>query len=139
MPKEVKRVVAVLATSTSMIKKKTEEDLKQIPCIWYPVIFKNQTEALLDSTTKVNAMSQAFIQQLSLKICKTNVRAQKINGTILETYEMVVSTFYVLDKDGRRRFFEENFLLADVKPDLVLKILFLTMNNTNVDFQVRNL
>ena len=47
---------------------------------------------------------------------------------------MVVSTFFVSDKNGKERFFEESFLLADVKPDIVFKMPFLTMNNANVDF-----
>ncbi len=47
---------------------------------------------------------------------------------------MVVFTFSVADKDGRKRFFEESFLSADVKPDIVLGIPFLTMSNVNVDF-----
>ncbi len=52
---------------------------------------------------------------------------------------MVVSTFFVLDKDGKERFFEESFLLANVKPDIVLKMPFLTMSNTDVDCQARDL
>ncbi len=48
---------------------------------------------------------------------------------------MVVSTFFVTDKDGSKRFFEESFLLADVKPDIVLEMPFLTINNANIDFQ----
>ncbi len=52
---------------------------------------------------------------------------------------MVVSTFSVSDKDGRERFFEESFLLADVRPDIVLEMPFLTMINVDVDFQARNL
>ncbi len=122
-----------------MTDKKTEEELERIPCIRYPVTFKDQSKALLDTGSKVNAMSQAFAQQLGLKICKTNVGAQKIDGTILETYGMVVSTFSVSDKDGRERFFEESFLLAEVKPDIVLGKLFLTMSNADIDFQTRDL
>ncbi len=79
-------------------------------------------------------MSQAFAQQLGLKIHKTNIGAQKINGTTLETYGMVVSTFSISDKDGRERFFEESFLLADVMLDIVLGMPFLTMSNADVDF-----
>ncbi len=79
------------------------------------------------------------MQQLGLKIRKTNVRAQKIDGITLETYRMVVSTFSVLDKDGRERFFKENFLLADVKLDIVPGMPFLTMSNADVDFQARDL
>ncbi len=43
------------------------------------------------------------------------------------------------DKDGRERFFEESFLLADVSPDVVLGMPFLTMSNADVDFQTRDL
>ncbi len=136
--RQAKKLVAVSTTSTSMTDKKTEE-LERVLCIRYPVTFKDQTEALLDSGSEVNAMSQAFAQQLGLKIHKTNVGAQKIDGTTLETYGMVVSTFSVSDKDGRERFFEENFLLADVSRDIVLGMPFLTMSNADVNFQARNL
>ncbi len=122
-----------------MTDKKMEEELEQVSCIWYPVTFKDRTEALLDSGSEVNAMSQAFAQQLGLKICKTNVGTQKINGTTLETYGMVVYILSVSDKDRRERFFEKSFLLADVKPDIVLGMPFLTMSNADVDFQARDL
>ncbi len=72
-------------------------------------------------------------------IRKTNVGAKKIDSPTLETYEMVVSTFSVLDKDSRERFFEESFLLADANPDIVLRMPFLTMSNADINFQVRNL
>ncbi len=52
---------------------------------------------------------------------------------------MVLSNFSMLDKDDRERIFEESFLLADVKPDIVLEMPFLTMSNGNVDFQAWDL
>ncbi len=52
---------------------------------------------------------------------------------------MVVSTFSVSDKDGKERFLEESFLLADVRPDIVLGMPFLTMSNADVDFQAWDL
>ncbi len=52
---------------------------------------------------------------------------------------MIVSTFFRSDKDGRERFFEESFLLADVKPDIVLGMSFLIISNADVDFQARDL
>ena len=79
-------------------------------------------------------MSQAFAFQLNLKIRKTNVKAQKIDGTTLETYKMVVSTFCVLDKYGKERFFEKSFLLADVNLGVIFGMLFLTISNINIDF-----
>ena len=47
---------------------------------------------------------------------------------------MIVSTFSVLDKDGKERFFEKSFLLADVKSNIVFEMLFLTISNIDVDF-----
>ena len=67
------------------------------------------------------------------------MRVQKIDGTTLETYGMIVSTFSILNKDAKEKFFEKSFILTNIKPDIVLKILFLIMSNTDVDFQARNL
>ena len=93
----------------------------------------------MDFGSKINAMNPAFASQLCLKTRKTNVGAQKIDGTTLETYEMVVSIFFLSDKDSWKKFFEESFLLADVKPGVVFGMPFLTMSNADIDFQARNL
>ncbi len=45
----------------------------------------------------------------------------------------------MLDKDNKKRFFEGNVLLTDVKPDIVIGISFLTMSNSDIDFQARDL
>ena len=45
----------------------------------------------------------------------------------------------MVDTDGKERFFEKSFLLANVKPEIVLKVPFLTMSNVDVDFQAWNL
>ena len=57
----------------------------------------------------------------------------------MKTYEIVVFIFSISDKNGREMFFEKSFLLADVKLDIVLEIPFLTMSNTDIDFQAQNL
>lgn len=59
-----------------------------------------------------------------------------MDGIIVKTYGMVVSTFFVSDKNGKVRFFEENFLLADVKLDIVPRILLLIMSIANIDSKV---
>ena len=122
-----------------MTGKKKEEELEQIPCIWYSITFKDQTKALLDSESEINAISSAFASQLGLRIWKITVGAQKIDGITLEIYGMVVFTFSLLDKDGRERFFKESFLLADIKPDTMLRILSPIISNADVDFQAWNL
>lgn len=83
----------------SITKKKAEEKekLEQVPCVQYFVTFKNQNEALLDSRSKVNIMSQTFASQIGLKTWRTDVAARKINVTTLETYKMVVFSFFVVD------------------------------------------
>lgn len=62
MPQKVKKVVAVSTTFVSIIEKigEVESELKQVLCILYFVIFKNQIEALLDSGSEFNAMSPIF-------------------------------------------------------------------------------
>ena len=42
------------------------------------------------------------------------------------------------DKDDREKFFKKNFLLADVNPDIVFEIFFLTMSNADIDFQAQD-
>ena len=49
--------------------------------------------ALLNSEIKVNAMTPAYAAQLGLKVRKTNVSAQKIDGFLLATYDMVIAAF----------------------------------------------
>ena len=53
----------------------------------------------------------------------------------LKNYKMVVFIFYILNKDDKMRLFKENFLLANVKLDIVLKISFLIISNTNINFK----
>ena len=118
---------------------KKKEELERVSCIWYFITFKDLIKALLDWRSKVNAISQAFAFLLGLTIWKTNVVAQKIDGTTVETYKMIVSTFSMSDKDNRERFFEKSFLLANVKPEIVFGMPFLTMSNADIDFQARNL
>ena len=84
-------------------------------------------------------MSQVFASQLGLKIRKTNVRARKIDDTTLVTYKMIISIFFMSDKDVKKKLFEESFLLAEINPDIMLGILFLIINNVDVDFQAWNL
>lgn len=98
------------------------------------MIFKDQTKVLLDLRNKVNTISQAFTYSLGLKIQKTSIGVQKINGTTLGTYKMAISIFSILDKDSRERFFKKSFLLANVQPDVLLGIFYLAMSNADIDY-----
>ena len=80
-------------------------------------------------------MSLAFASQLGLKIQKTNVEVQKIDNTTLKTSGIVVPTSFLSNKDIRKRVFKKSFSLANVIPNVVLEMLFLTISNAKVDFR----
>ena len=52
---------------------------------------------------------------------------------------MVIAAFSVTDKANRVRFFEETFLVANVSPEVVLGMPFLTLSGADVDFLDREL
>ena len=155
----VKKQVLVLATSTLVTETREEEvgiaeaietteagkdgkeseseyqNLAQVPYIRYPINSRKQSvSTLLDLGSKVNVVHSAFTKELGLPIRPTDVEAQKIDSTMLETYGMVVAAFSVKVKTNRVRFFEETFLVANVSPEVVLGMLFLILNGANVDF-----
>ena len=95
-----KKLVSVLATSASVIeagKEAQEMILDRVPCIHYLVQFQKDKgaiiRALINSSNKVNAMTLAYAKQLDLQVQKTDVRAQKIDGSLLRTFEMVIAGF----------------------------------------------
>ena len=94
---------------------------------------------LFDSVSKLNAVHPVFTKELGLSIRPTDVGAQKIDGTTLETYGMVVAAFSVKDKANRVKFFEKTFLVANVSPEVVLGMPFLTLSGADVDFLRREL
>ena len=95
--------------------------------------------ALLNLGSEVNAIHPAFAERLGFVVQTTNVSAQKIDGTIIEIYGMVVAAFSVTDQANKIRFFEEIFLVANVSPDVVLEILFLTLNSMDINFPKKEL
>ena len=84
-------------------------------------------------------MNPAYTKKLGLRIQKTDVGAQKINGCSLDTFGMAIASFQVQDKLGRARFFQETFLVTDIRMDVVLKMPFLTLSNANIQFAEENL
>ena len=97
----VKKLVSVSANSTSMTDAR-EEALERVSCIHYQVRFKKDADkalqALIDLRSEVNAIHPSFAKQLGLSIRPTDVEAQKIDSTTLDTHGMVVAAFSVEDK-----------------------------------------
>ena len=117
-------------------------NLARVPCIRYPITFRKTSvpmSALLDSGSEVNAIHPTLVRKLGLPVRPTDVRAQKIDGTMLDTFGMVVTAFLVTDKANRVRFFEKTFLVANISPEVVLGMLFLTLSSADVDFSGRKL
>lgn len=79
-------------------------------------------------------MTPAYAAKLSFVIQKTNVGNQKIDGSALTTYGIVISGFSLHDKLKRGQFFEKTFLLADTSIKVVLGMLFFTLSDTDIRF-----
>ena len=111
------------------------EEVVRVPCIHYPVRFQEeQVKALLDSGSKVNAMNPNFAWKLGLRVWKTNVGAQKIDGSALKTFGMVIADFQVENKANRPKFFQETFLVSDTQFEVILEMPFLKISNADMLF-----
>ena len=79
-------------------------------------------------------MNSDYTWKLGLKIQKTNIRAQKIDGSALKTFGMVIADFQVDDKASKPRFFQETFLVADTTFEVILRMLSLKISNADMSF-----
>lgn len=96
-------------------------------------------EALIDSNTELNAMTPAYASILGLTVRKTDVGAQKIDGSALATYGMVINKLPGRGQDRKGPFFQETFLVADTSMEVVLGMPFLTLSNADVAFAEKEL
>lgn len=94
-----KKLVAVLATSTLMTKARMEDilqPLEKVLYIHYLLCFlKNlyKISTLIDLGNEVNIMTFAYAAKLGLKVRKNDIRVKKIDGSTLNTFEMVLANF----------------------------------------------
>ena len=76
-------------------------NLARVLCIWYPITFRKKSvlvSVLFDSGSEVNAIHSTFARELGLPIRTTDIGAHKIDGTMLDTFGIVVAAFSVMDK-----------------------------------------
>ena len=83
--------------------------LDSVPCICYLVQFcKDKVKdvlALFNSESEINAMTLAYTAYLDLKMRVIDIGVQKIDGSLLANYGMVIAAFQVVGKLGRSWFF----------------------------------
>ena len=84
-------------------------------------------------------MHPAYATKLGFHAVKIDVGAQKIDGSHLDTFEMVIVDCSVKNKLGKLGFFQETFLLANICLEVVLGIFFLTLSKADVRFVEREL
>ena len=120
---------------------------ERIPCIQYLVQFRRKNDenedkdvkALIDSGSKVNIMHPAYTTRLGLRARKIDVGAQKIDGSHLDTFGIVIADCSIKNKLRRVRFFQETFLLTNIGLKVVMGMLFLTLSKANIRFAEREL
>lgn len=72
------------------------EVLEHFSYIHYVVQFKKnmaEIRALIDSESELNAMALTYMKKLDLLMQKTDIEAQKIDRSILQTYGIVIAGF----------------------------------------------
>ena len=64
---------------------------------------------------------------------------KKIDGSLLQTFGMVIAGFQIEDKLGKAQFFQKSFLLAETSMEVVLGMPFLAFSNANIQFAEKEL
>lgn len=84
-------------------------------------------------------MTPGYDIKLGLKVYSTNVQTQKIDRFTFKIFGMILASLQVENKLGQARFFQKTFLLANISLEILLSMLFLTFNNTNIQFAKKKL
>lgn len=87
-----------------MIEANKEAILEHISYIQYLVGFRKDKvdlQALLNLDSKINTINPAYAKKLRLQVRPTNVEAQKIDGSYLNTFERIIVGFLLQDKLGK--------------------------------------
>lgn len=84
-------------------------------------------------------MTSAYVTKLVLKVQTTNVGAQKIYGSIFQTFEMALASFWVNDKLEKSWFFQKIFLIVNTSIQMILRIFFLIFSKTDLLFAEKEL
>ena len=70
--------------------------LERVPYIYYLFYFRknlHETTTLINSSSEISPITLLYISKLAFKVQKTDIGAQKIHSSILNTFEMVWTHF----------------------------------------------
>ena len=98
-----------------------------------------EVPALLDSGSKANLISPAYIVQLPIKIIDTSWGLVNINKQQISTQGMVISGFEITNSRDRTHYLEKTFVIANILQPVVLGILFRKLGDLNVRWRAQNL
>lgn len=71
-------------------------------------------------------------------MCKTDVNISKIDGTVLPTYDIAVTNFFLQDRYKKDRIFEKIFLLANISIEIVLGLSLFYYSRPKYDLPIEN-
>lgn len=96
LDKNFKKPVLILAISAPIIEtsKKDNISLQKVFYIYYSIQFKkDKLKVLIYFGSKINTIMPAYISKLSLKICYTKVKIEKIDSFNFKMFKIVLASF----------------------------------------------
>lgn len=79
-------------------------------------------------------MNLVFVKKLDFQVRKIKVDSQTVDVLKLDTFDIVITSFSMKDKERMSYFFEKTFLLADISMDITLDMPFSSLSNIEIDF-----
>lgn len=91
--------------------------------------------ALPDSGSKINTMTLFYIVELVFIPQTINFGTQAIDDSTLKIYKIVIVSFLLQAKLSEIWYFKETFLLADIRMEIIFRILLFSLSNINFNLQ----
>lgn len=99
----------------------------------YLIQFKiQQIETLINYRNKLNTISSTLRARLGLTTPQISFNVQKIDSFVFKIYSMVIERFLIENKSSKISFLDKTFLLADTSIEVVLRMIFIALNNRNI-------
>lgn len=103
--------MSIIVASIKTIIKETNQVLKHLSYIHYLISLnkdKVKTQALINPGSEINTITLVYILKVGFKIYSTDIIASKIEGSALETFNIVLASFQFKNCLKRAYFFKKN-------------------------------